>query len=140
MKDQLVVSYHWRYDAPGRRADNPWKCCLCSSESMVCDVTLLTIGNLHLTASLHPRILSASVRENILFSHEYDETFYNLVVEGRTPFCPPGAHWRLMRFFLSACALGPDLALLPQGDLTEVGEKGESIPSTFSSLFIEGYI
>jgi hypothetical protein len=23
-----------------------------------------------------------------------------------------------------ACALGPDLALLPQGDMTEVGEKG----------------
>jgi len=29
-----------------------------------------------------PRILSATVRENILFSHEYDETFYNLVIEG----------------------------------------------------------
>ncbi|KAF5388715.1 hypothetical protein D9757_004866 [Collybiopsis confluens] len=50
------------------------------------------------------RILSATIRENILFAHEYDETFYNLVVEG--------------------CALGPDLALLPQGDATEVGEKG----------------
>ena len=25
------------------------------------------------------------------------------------------------------CALGPDLALLPQGDMTEVGEKGEQI-------------
>jgi hypothetical protein len=25
------------------------------------------------------------------------------------------------------CALGPDLALLPQGDLTEVGEKGKQI-------------
>jgi hypothetical protein len=23
------------------------------------------------------------------------------------------------------CALGPDLALLPQGDMTEVGEKGK---------------
>jgi hypothetical protein len=28
------------------------------------------------------RILSASIRDNILFSHEYDETFYNLVIEG----------------------------------------------------------
>ncbi|KAJ7583390.1 ABC transporter type 1, transmembrane domain-containing protein [Mycena floridula] len=55
-------------------------------------------------APQNPWILSATVRENILFSHEYDETFYNLVVE--------------------ACALGPDLALLPQHDLTEVGEKG----------------
>ncbi len=34
-------------------------------------------------------------------------------------------------FFLlktsSACALGPDLALLAQGDLTEVGEKGITV-------------
>ena len=28
------------------------------------------------------RILSATVRDNILFSHEYDEVFYNLVIEG----------------------------------------------------------
>ncbi|KAG6844742.1 hypothetical protein H0H87_004074 [Tephrocybe sp. NHM501043] len=55
-------------------------------------------------APQNPWILSATVRENILFSHEYDETFYNLVIE--------------------ACALGQDLTLLPQGDLTEVGEKG----------------
>ncbi|KAG2112527.1 P-loop containing nucleoside triphosphate hydrolase protein [Suillus clintonianus] len=55
-------------------------------------------------AAQNPWILSATVRENILFSHEYDEVFYNLVIE--------------------ACALKPDLELLPQGDLTEVGEKG----------------
>ncbi|KAG0695819.1 P-loop containing nucleoside triphosphate hydrolase protein [Suillus ampliporus] len=55
-------------------------------------------------AAQNPWILSATVRDNILFSHEYDEVFYNLVIE--------------------ACALQPDLALLPQGDLTEVGEKG----------------
>jgi len=54
-------------------------------------------------ASQNAWIISATVRENILFSHEYDEVFYNLVIE--------------------ACALSPDLALLPQGDLTEVGEK-----------------
>jgi ATP-binding cassette subfamily C (CFTR/MRP) protein 1 len=28
------------------------------------------------------RILSATIRDNILFSHEYDETFYNLIIEG----------------------------------------------------------
>ncbi|KXN89408.1 Metal resistance protein YCF1 [Leucoagaricus sp. SymC.cos] len=55
-------------------------------------------------APQNPWIMSATVRENILFSHEYDEAFYDLVVE--------------------ACALGPDLALLPNGDMTEVGEKG----------------
>ncbi|THU99163.1 multidrug resistance-associated ABC transporter [Dendrothele bispora CBS 962.96] len=55
-------------------------------------------------APQNPWIMSASVRDNILFNHEYDETFYNLVIE--------------------ACALLPDLALLANGDLTEVGEKG----------------
>ncbi|KAG0695817.1 P-loop containing nucleoside triphosphate hydrolase protein, partial [Suillus ampliporus] len=65
------------------------------------DVTLF--GNVAYAAQ-NPWILSATVRDNILFSHEYDEVFYNLVIE--------------------ACALQPDLALLPQGDLTEVGEKG----------------
>ncbi|KAF9078085.1 metal resistance protein YCF1 [Rhodocollybia butyracea] len=55
-------------------------------------------------APQNPWIMSATVRENILFSHEYDESFYNLVIE--------------------ACALRPDLELLPQSDATEVGEKG----------------
>ncbi|KAI9460421.1 P-loop containing nucleoside triphosphate hydrolase protein [Boletus coccyginus] len=55
-------------------------------------------------ASQNAWILSATVRDNILFSHAYDESFYNLVIE--------------------ACALKPDLAVLPQGDMTEVGEKG----------------
>ena len=29
------------------------------------------------------RIMSASVRDNIIFSHEYDESFYNLVLDGK---------------------------------------------------------
>ncbi|KAF8595618.1 metal resistance protein YCF1 [Ceratobasidium sp. AG-I] len=49
-------------------------------------------------------IMNATIRENILFSHAYDEEFYNVV--------------------LDACALRPDLALFSDGDLTEVGEKG----------------
>ena len=28
------------------------------------------------------RLMGASIRDNILFSHEYDETFYNLVLDG----------------------------------------------------------
>ncbi|KIK09066.1 hypothetical protein K443DRAFT_672103 [Laccaria amethystina LaAM-08-1] len=55
-------------------------------------------------ASQNPWIMSATVRENILFSHEYEETFYNMVVD--------------------ACALSQDIALFARGDLTEVGEKG----------------
>ncbi|KAF9779193.1 metal resistance protein YCF1 [Thelephora terrestris] len=52
----------------------------------------------------NPWIMSGTIKDNILFSHHYDETFYNLV--------------------LDACALRPDLALLSHGDMTEVGEKG----------------
>ncbi|KAF8703060.1 ABC transporter transmembrane region, partial [Rhizoctonia solani] len=55
-------------------------------------------------APQNPWIMNATIRENILFSHRYDEEFYNLV--------------------LDACALRPDLALFNDGDLTEVGEKG----------------
>ncbi|KIP05505.1 hypothetical protein PHLGIDRAFT_128871 [Phlebiopsis gigantea 11061_1 CR5-6] len=55
-------------------------------------------------APQNPWIMSATIRDNIVFSYEYDEVFYNLV--------------------LDACALRPDLALMPQGDMTEVGEKG----------------
>ncbi|KAJ7695169.1 metal resistance protein YCF1 [Mycena rosella] len=55
-------------------------------------------------APQNPWIMSASVRDNITFNHEYDPAFFSLVIE--------------------ACALGPDIALLPQGELTEVGEKG----------------
>jgi len=28
------------------------------------------------------RIMSGTIKDNILFSHEYDETFYNLVLDG----------------------------------------------------------
>ncbi|KAG8759673.1 hypothetical protein FRC14_005351 [Serendipita sp. 396] len=52
----------------------------------------------------NPWIMSATVRDNILFCHEYEEDYYNIV--------------------LDACALRPDLQLLEQGDMTEIGEKG----------------
>ena len=50
-------------------AQNPWCVGFYPSAS-----SLLTLT--------HARILSATVRDNILFSHEYDESFYNLVIEG----------------------------------------------------------
>lgn len=52
-------------------------------------------------------VLSATIKENIVFGHRFDSDFYETV--------------------LDACALRPDLAVLPQGDLTEVGEKGVSL-------------
>lgn len=48
-------------------------------------------------------IQNASVKDNILFGKEMDEVRYDEVLE--------------------ACALKPDLDILPDGDLTEIGEK-----------------
>jgi ABC-type multidrug transport system fused ATPase/permease subunit len=52
-------------------------------------------------------IQNASVRNNILFGKEYDEAWYEQVID--------------------ACALGPDMEILPNGDLTEIGERGITV-------------
>ncbi|KAJ5294250.1 hypothetical protein N7508_009071 [Penicillium antarcticum] len=52
-------------------------------------------------------IQNTSVRNNILFGKEYDETWYEQVVD--------------------ACALTPDLEILPNGDQTEIGERGITV-------------
>lgn len=52
-------------------------------------------------------IQNTSVRNNILFGKDYDETWYNQVVD--------------------ACALSPDLEILPNGDQTEIGERGITV-------------
>lgn len=57
--------------------------------------------------SQNPWILNASVRDNILFGYEYDEKYYNQTIE--------------------ACQLLYDLKILPDGDHTQVGEKGISL-------------
>ncbi|CAK4351318.1 unnamed protein product [Aphanomyces euteiches] len=49
-------------------------------------------------------IQHASFKDNILFADEYDQARYDRV--------------------LSACQLKPDLAILPEGDATEIGERG----------------
>lgn len=54
-----------------------------------------------------PWVMNASVRENIVFGHRWDPHFYNLTVE--------------------ACALLDDFQTLPDGDQTEVGERGISL-------------
>ena len=48
-------------------------------------------------------IQNISLRENILFGRQLQERYYKAVVE--------------------ACALLPDLEILPSGDRTEIGEK-----------------
>ena len=52
-------------------------------------------------------IQNASVRDNVLFGKDYDRSWYDEVVD--------------------ACALKPDLDMLPHGDLTEIGERGITI-------------
>ncbi|GAA5830633.1 hypothetical protein JCM11251_002541 [Rhodosporidiobolus azoricus] len=54
-----------------------------------------------------PWIMGGTVKSNITFGHRFEQEFYELVVE--------------------ACALKEDLKMLPQGDATEVGEKGISL-------------
>ena len=48
-------------------------------------------------------ILNATVQDNILFGKPHISSLYNPVID--------------------CCALGPDLEILPGGDLTEIGEK-----------------
>lgn len=48
-------------------------------------------------------IQNASLKENILFSKPEKQSTYDYIIE--------------------ACALGPDLKVLPAGDKTEIGEK-----------------
>ncbi|RAH75359.1 ATP-binding cassette glutathione S-conjugate transporter YCF1 [Aspergillus aculeatinus CBS 121060] len=52
-------------------------------------------------------VMNASVRENIVFGHRWDPQFYELTV--------------------AACALTDDFKNLPDGDQTEVGERGISL-------------
>ncbi|CAJ1966107.1 unnamed protein product [Cylindrotheca closterium] len=51
-----------------------------------------------------PWVVNDTLRGNILFGREYDEDRYNLVLEN--------------------CALMDDIAILPAGDMTEIGERG----------------
>jgi ABC-type multidrug transport system fused ATPase/permease subunit len=51
--------------------------------------------------------MNASVRENIVFGHRWDPAFYERTIH--------------------ACALTEDFASLPDGDQTEVGERGISL-------------
>lgn len=68
-----------------------------------------TGGKVHMTGSRafcpqYAWIQNASLKENVLFGKPYKSRWYNDVID--------------------ACALRPDLAILPAGDLTEIGERG----------------
>lgn len=72
----------------------------------------LSGGKVEMTGSVAycaqvPFITNSSVKENILFGHTFEQDFYEKT--------------------LSLCQLAPDLASLPEGDGTLVGEKGISL-------------
>ncbi|OLN87153.1 Oligomycin resistance ATP-dependent permease YOR1-like protein 2, partial [Colletotrichum chlorophyti] len=52
-------------------------------------------------------IRNTSVRENITFGKSFDREWYNKVIQ--------------------ACALHPDFEMLPEGDMTEIGERGITV-------------
>ena len=54
-----------------------------------------------------PWVMNASVKENIVFGHRWDPHFYERTIQ--------------------ACAFADDLKTLPNGDQTEVGERGISL-------------
>jgi ABC-type multidrug transport system fused ATPase/permease subunit len=72
----------------------------------------LTEGSVRLGASRaycpqYAWIQNATVRGNISFGKEFDESWYNTVVD--------------------ACALRPDFDVFPNGDSTEIGERGITV-------------
>lgn len=70
----------------------------------------------------NPWILSSSLRDNITFFRKFDQTFYDLVLDGK--LSDPKISASSADRKLVACALKQDIALLKDGDQTEVGEKG----------------
>ncbi|TKA30151.1 hypothetical protein B0A50_02870 [Salinomyces thailandicus] len=67
----------------------------------------LSVGGSRAFCSQHPWIQNASVKHNITFGKPLDQRWYDTVVQ--------------------ACALQQDLAILPNGDATEIGEKGVTL-------------
>lgn len=67
----------------------------------------ITISGSVAFAAQTPWISNASIKDNILFGHRYDPDFYKKTIK--------------------ACQLLPDLKILPDGDKTNVGEKGISL-------------
>ncbi|RHZ55383.1 hypothetical protein CDV55_103099 [Aspergillus turcosus] len=72
----------------------------------------LTEGKIRMGASRsfcpqYAWIQNVTVRENILFGSDYDEEFYDRVID--------------------ACALRADLEIFPNGDQTEIGERGITV-------------
>ncbi|GAM88788.1 hypothetical protein ANO11243_068220 [Dothideomycetidae sp. 11243] len=67
----------------------------------------VTLGASRAFCPQYAWIQNATVKENIVFGKEYKRRWYNEVID--------------------ACALRPDLEMLPNGDMTEIGERGITV-------------
>ena len=67
----------------------------------------VTMGATRAFCPQYAWIQNATVKDNILFGKEFDDKWYNDVID--------------------ACALRPDLDMLPNGDQTEIGERGITV-------------
>ncbi|KAF2156832.1 ABC multidrug transporter-like protein [Myriangium duriaei CBS 260.36] len=67
----------------------------------------VTFGSSRAFCPQYAWIQNATVKENIIFGKEYKRKWYNQVID--------------------ACALRPDLEMLPNGDMTEIGERGITV-------------
>ena len=67
----------------------------------------ITMGATRAFCPQYPWIQNTSVRDNIVFGKDYDRKWYDAVID--------------------ACALRPDLEMLPNGDMTEIGERGITV-------------
>lgn len=67
----------------------------------------VTMGATRAFCPQYAWIQNASVRQNVLFGKDYNRKWYDEVID--------------------ACALRPDLDMLPHGDLTEIGERGITV-------------
>ncbi|KAI4139185.1 MAG: hypothetical protein LQ341_004313 [Variospora aurantia] len=67
----------------------------------------VTLGSSRAFCPQYAWIQNATVRENIVFGKDYERNWYDEVVD--------------------ACALRPDLEMLPHSDMTEIGERGITV-------------
>ena len=67
----------------------------------------VTFGSSRAFCPQYAWIQNTTVKQNVVFGRDFDEEWYNAVID--------------------ACALRPDLEMLPSGDMTEIGERGITV-------------
>jgi ABC-type multidrug transport system fused ATPase/permease subunit len=67
----------------------------------------ITFGSSRAFCPQYGWIQNTTVKQNVVFGRDFDEKWYDAVID--------------------ACALRPDLEMLPSGDMTEIGERGITV-------------